>query len=161
MEYLLLFIEYHIVRKGRVIKNIAIPVIIWLLVYFHSSHTYQDVNTYCSNATNILGILIGFSISVFAILLSLENDNIREAKNKTIKAKLYSKPVSLYEALLVDFAYIIFVQGLLLITNIFLPLFIDASRTFFAIDTAAIVYVVVLILQCVLDMYLILTKKHK
>lgn len=161
MEYLLLFIEYHIIRKYRVIKNIAIPVIIWLLVYFHSLRSFPDVNSFCSNATNILGILIGFSISVFAILLSLENDNIREAKNKTIKAKLYSKPVSLYEALLVDFAYIIFVQGLLLITNILLPFFCDVSRTFFATDIAAIVYVVVLILQCVLDMYFILTKKQK
>lgn len=162
MEYILLFIEYHVLRKGNVIKNLIMPIIIGICVFFFtSSYCHYDTNDLCNNLTNVLGILIGFSISIFAILLSVENDNIRDAKKEMTNAKLYSKPVSLFDALLVDIAYSIIIQGLLLIVNIFSPFFINTSRTFMAIDTACITYVVVLILRCVLDMYFILTKKNK
>ena len=137
------------------------PVIIGLCVFFFSSFScHFDTNVLCNNLSNVLGILIGFSISIFAILLSVENDNIRDAKKEMTKAKLYSKPVSLFEVLLVDIAYVIIIQGFFLIVNILLPFFINTSRTFFAIDTAGITYVVILILRCVLDMYFILTKKN-
>ncbi len=162
MEYFLLFIEYHVLRKGKVFKNLIAPIFVGLCVFFfRGSSIPDDIIALCAGLTNVLGILIGFSISVFAILLSIDNDNIREAKKEMIDAKLYSKPISLFEALLVDIAYIIIIQGLFLIANILAPLFIDTSRIFIAMDTACITYVVVLILRCVLDMYFILTRKHK
>lgn len=164
MEYFLLFIEYHVLRWKKMLTNIIIPIITGSTVYcFYTKGISFDVTDYYGNTINILGILIGFSISIFAILLSLENDNIRKAKEENLKIKMYSKNVSLYDALLVDFAYIIIVQGFLLMANILLSIISFGEKNnmiIVSIDISMTIYIIVLLLRCMLDMYFILTKKE-
>jgi len=146
------------------LTNIIIPIITGSTVYcFYTKGISFDVTDYYGNTINILGILIGFSISIFAILLSLENDNIRKAKEENLKIKMYSKNVSLYDALLVDFAYIIIVQGFLLMANILLSVTSLGEKNnmiIVSIDISVTIYIIVLLLRCMLDMYFILTKKE-
>ena len=146
------------------LTNIVIPIIAGGTLYcLYTRGISFEVTDYYGNTINILGILIGFSISIFAILLSLENDNIRKAKEEKLKIKMYSKNVSLYDALLVDFAYIIIVQGFLLMANILLSITSFGEKNnmiIVSIDISMTIYIIVLLLRCMLDMYLILTKKE-
>lgn len=146
------------------LTNIVIPIIAGSTLYcLYTRGISFEVTDYYGNTINILGILIGFSISIFAILLSLENDNIRKAKDEKLKIKMYSKNVSLYDALLVDFAYIIIVQGFLLMANILLSITSFGEKNnmiIVSIDISMTIYIIVLLLRCMLDMYLILTKKE-
>ena len=91
----------------------------------------KNATNYHSNIINVLGILIGFTISVLAIILSAENENIKTAKATYVKnssdeyKKIYSRNISLYEDVTISLVYIIIFQGILLIANFIYPIFID------------------------------------
>lgn len=166
MEYLLLIAEFHIIKRWKLLFTLGFSIVLGVCVFLFSNdeaYTLQ-ADSHINNIITVLGILIGFSISVFAILLSVENDSIREAKKKETKIKMYNKPVYLYESLIIELAYIIVVQGLLLIANFLYPLFINVSsitgKLIFSIDITLMTYSIVLLLRNVLNFYFILTKKE-
>lgn len=138
-----------------------------LCVYYLSNDCFysQHAEGYQNNITTVLGILIGFTISVFAILLSVENDSIREAKKEKTEIVIYSRHVFLYESLLVELAYVIIIQGFLLISNFIYPVFVEvatkAGKVFFSISISLTTYSILLLLRNVLNFYFILTKKEK
>lgn len=167
MEYLLLIIEFHIIKRWETLKASILSIVLGLCVYFLSNDCLycQHAQEYQNNITTVLGILIGFSISVFAILLSVENDSIREAKKKETEIVIYSRHVYLYETLLVELAYVIIIQGFLLISNFVYPIFIDVTtkigKGYFSISISLTIYSILLLLRNVLSFYFILTKKGK
>jgi hypothetical protein len=116
-----------------------------------------------SNVMTVLGILTGFSISIFTVFLTIDNKNIREAKKESIDKKLFGKEFSLYDTLLIGLAYIIIVQAVLLIANFLYPIFIDIetekNKLFFSINIAVSIHIVLLLMRSVLDFYFIITKK--
>lgn len=137
-----------------------------LCVYYLSNDCfyYQHANEYQNNITTVLGVLIGFTISVFAILLSVENDSIREAKKEETEIVIYSRHVCLYETLLVELAYVIIIQGFILISNLVYPIFVDVAtktgKVFISISISLAIYSILLLLRNVLNFYFILTKKE-
>ena len=165
MEYFLLIVEFHRIKCWKILKPIGISLVLGICVFFFSDiETYKlQADSYIDSIITVLGILIGFSISVFAILLSVENDSIREAKKKATEIKMYNKPIYLYDSLIIELAYVIIVQGLLLIANFVYPLFIDVStvkgKLFYSIDISLMTYSIILLLRNVLNFYFILTKK--
>ncbi len=167
MEYLLLIAEFHLIKRWKILKAVCLSIVLGLCVYYLSNDCfyYRHAVGYQNNITTVLGILIGFTISVFAILLSVENGSIREAKKKETEIIIYSRPVYLYETLLVELAYIIIIQGFLLISNFVYPLFVDVAtktgKVFFSISISLTTYSILLLLRNVLNFYFILTKKEK
>ena len=118
---------------------------------------------------NVLGILIGFTISVLAIILSVENENIKTAKTTYVKnssdeyKKIYSRNISLYEDVTISLVYIIIFQGVLLIANFIYPIFIDITsiqgKLCFSINISIMTYIILLLVRKTLDLYFILTRK--
>lgn len=167
MEYFLLIVEFHRIKRWKILKTIGISLALGICVFFFSDvEAYKlRANSYIDSFITVLGILIGFSISVFAILLSVENDSIREAKKRKTEIIMYNKPIYLYESLIIELAYVIIVEGLLLITNFVYPLFIDVAtvkgKLFFSIDISLMTYSIILLLRNVLNFYFILTKKEE
>ena len=167
MEYFLLIVEFHRIKRWKILKAIGISLVLGLCVFFFSDvEVYKPhADSYIESIITVLGILIGFSISVFAILLSVENDNIREAKKRKTEIIMYNKPLYLYESLIIELAYVIIVQGLLLVANFVYPLFIDVStvkwKLFFSIDISLMTYSIILLLRNVLNFYFILTRKEE
>lgn len=166
MEYLLLIIEFHIIKRWKILKAICLSVALGLCVYYFSNDCfyYQHAVDYQNNVTTVLGILIGFTISVFAIMLSVENGSIIEAKKKETDIVIYSRRVYLYETLLVELAFVIIIQGFLLISNFVYPVFVDVAtntgKVFFSITISLTTYSILLLLRNVLNFYFILTKKE-
>lgn len=168
MEYGILFIEYYglkgikyFVRMLLVLIGIAIGIF-----YFIDNTIYCKIvkDLYNSNIT-ILGILIGFTISVFTIFITIDNKNIRKAKLIPYNKLMYSKRISLYDSLVIGLAYLIILQGFLLIVNFIYPLFIPLEtplgKWVFSINITLTINVVLILMRSVLDFYFILSKKGK
>lgn len=79
MEYLLLFIDFLRTREKRIfLVNVIVPLIISILVFLFSDscHFHSVVDAIQSDILSVIGILLGFTISVFAIFLTSEGVNI-------------------------------------------------------------------------------------
>lgn len=171
MQAILMFIEYHILKKGKIIPILLFSFGIGACVYFFTDDSIYNANVdkYLGNILNVLGILLGFSISTLAILLSVENDNMKAAKKELIKDKngnemmLYKQKISLFESVTMELVYLILIQGFLLIANFVCPHFIviesNIGKCIYSIDVSFMVYSIFLLIQNMLNMYFILTKK--
>lgn len=164
MEYLLLFFEYIKIRVAFFAKSIAVSVVLYLCITKIMS--YNDYLEYAesmhSNIVTVLGILLGFSISSLTILLTVDNKNIREAKNEPLGKKLYGKDVSLYDGVLIGMAHTVILQCFLLIYNLIYPLFegIKTEQGFllFAINISLLVHVIFCLMREILNFYFLITK---
>jgi len=167
MEYLLLLIEFFWIKGIRAILwSCAIPVTIGLLIFYKSDNTiyYQNAANFHSNLVTVLGILIGFTISTLTMLLTVNNANIEKAKLELIGKKIFKKDISLFDSVVIGLAYIILIQGFLLIANFIYPIFVSIAtlqgKTFFAINISLMVHIILILMRNVLDFYFILTKKQ-
>lgn len=165
MEYLLLLFEFFTIKKAAIIFNILITIIVGVLIYYcaNDANYMKNANDFRDNTITVLGILIGFSISVFTILLTVENDHIQKAKEEKLD-KENPGSISLYESVLVGLAYLIIIQGFLLIYNFIYPIFILVDsiqgKLFFAINISITIHVILLLMRNILDFYFIITKKE-
>lgn len=165
MEYLLLLFEFFTIKKAAIIFNILITIIVGVLIYYcaNDANYMKNANDFRDNTITVLGILIGFSISVFTILLTVENDHIQKAKEEKLD-KDDPRSISLYESVLVGLAYLIIIQGFLLIYNFIYPIFILVDsiqgKLFFAINISITIHIILLLMRNILDFYFIITKKE-
>lgn len=87
MEYILLFIDFLRTREKRIfLVNVIIPLIVSIIVFLYSDSCrfYSVVDAIQSDILSVIGILLGFTISVFAIFLTSEGANIEKARNSYI-----------------------------------------------------------------------------
>lgn len=165
MEYLILFYEYLRIKKWSFLKFLGIAIILGFLIYKCSPNEIyiKHSKDFHNNIITILGVLIGFSISVFTVLLTVDNKNIQDAKLTKIDIIVFKRSISLYESVIIGLAYVIILQGFLLIANYLYPLFIDIeslkSKKWFSVNISLSIYIIFLLLRNVLDFYLIITRK--
>jgi hypothetical protein len=172
MEYALLFFEYIWIKKWSYLKQIIICGLLGFAIYnFADSKiiTKHSIDFH-SNIMTALEILIGFSISIFTVFLTIDNENVKEAKKEKLKKgskviKLYNEEVSLYDSILIGLAYVIIIQGVLLILNFIYPVFVDIdsirNKLFLVINIAITIHIIMLLMRSILDFYFIITKKSK
>lgn len=172
----MLIIEYYsIILKKRKIAPfviLAMSIGIGLCVYYNTKPNIYlaKAEVFHSNIINVLGILLGFSISTLAILLSVENDKMKAAKKELLKdkkgkeIKLYKNKISLFESVSMELVHVIILQGLLLISNFVYPHFVDiVSNTgllIYSINIFLMIYCMLLLINNILSLYFILTKKE-
>jgi len=166
MEYFLLIHDFFIIKGKRAfVGNLIIPIILGLLIFYCSNNSIyiKNASTFHTNLITVFGILIGFTISAFTMLLTVNNENIVNAKSKLINVKLYSKEISLYDSVLIGLAYLILIQGFFLIANFIYPIFISIESQYgkiiFSINIAIATYIILILMRNILDFYFILTKK--
>lgn len=167
MEYLILLFEYIFINRKSYLMHIILCSIIGFSIYNFANCEIlirQALDIY-SNILTAIGILTGFSISIFTVFLTIDNPNIEKAKEENIGRKLYNSEISLYDSILISLAYVIIVQCVLLVCNFLYPIFIDLqspkSKIFFSVDITLTIYIIILLMKCVLDFYFIITKKEK
>ena len=93
MEYILLFIDFLRTREKRIfLVNVIIPLIVSIIVFLYSDSCrfYSVVDAIQSDILSVIGILLGFTISVFAIFLTSEGANIEKARNSYIEKVIYT-----------------------------------------------------------------------
>lgn len=169
MEYLILIFEFFYTREKRnYFSLLVIPTIVALIIYYCSGNENlsKNIYDYNSNLLTVLGILLGFTISVTTLLLAIDNDNIKAAKLVQSEKILYKKTVSLYDTILYALSYLIIIQGFLLIANFIYPILISLNshlgKILFSINIGFIIHVILLLMRSILDFYFIITaKKNK
>ncbi len=165
MEYLLLLIEYHKVKKWKSIKPFLFSLVLGFCIFFicDDEKYIGFTASYHESLLTVLEILVGFSIAVFTIVLSIDNDNVKDAKTTILQVNFYSKPLSLWDSMLIELAYTVIIQGLLLIANLIYPLFVDLfsemGKIFFSVNIALINYCILILLRGILSLYFVLTRK--
>lgn len=167
MEYFILLFEYIFISRKSYLKQVVFCLLVGLAIYYfaNSKSLTEHATNLHSNIMTTIGILTGFSISIFTVFLTIENSHIEEAKRKSIGKKLYGKNISLYDSTLIELAYVIIIQGFLLIGNFLYPIFTDIqhpkSKIFFSVDITLTIYIIILLMKSILDFYFIITKKER
>lgn len=145
-----------------VLRTIWIPLIAGICVAFgFCSIPSKIIQDYYSNAVTVLGVLIGFSLSYFAIILSANSEEFNLAKDyygeesngKKQKLSLYQKEVG-------TTIFVILTQVVLLVVDLFTPFIVSDYQSkwwLLAINVFGILFILALLFRCVLDAYLIVT----
>lgn len=162
MEYLLLIVEFFLSKKVRSYFGlIVVPLILSFILYNSISVETASKQDY-GNIITLLGILLGFTISLFAIFLSANNSNIREAKSKETGFHVLGKNLSVFDVMQTSIAYVIIMECLLLLTNIILPIIIlepGAKKIFLVVNVGILAHIVIILLRSLLDFYFALSKR--
>lgn len=162
MEYLLLIIEFFLSKKIRSYFGLLIlPVLLSFVMYYTVSIEVVEKQDY-GNIITLLGILLGFTISLFAIFLSANNSNIRESKSKETDFVVFGKRLSIFDIMQTSIAYVIIMECLLLLINIILPIIIiesESLKLFFVINIGILAHIVIILLRSLLDFYFALSKR--
>jgi hypothetical protein len=166
LDYLLVIFEYYKTSKTRyLVWNFITSISLALLcIYVPKRSDFIDLaNGFISNSVGILGVLVGFSISMFTLLNTASNPNIEEIKKKETGYKLYNKPVYLFDLLIISMIYIIIIESLILIFNLLFSFFFDltelSGQIAFAVNVFLLIHVILVNISTTVDFYFIITKK--
>ena len=168
MRYLLVFFEYYkTCKKSYLYLNLVVSLILSIAIYFSSCspNFSQNAQNLIDHTSTILGILIGFSISMFTLLNTATSTNIEEIKKVDTGYKLYNKPVFLFDLLITSMIYIIIFESFLLIFNLLFNFFLSLSTQkgiiFFCLDIFLLMHIIVVNVSTTIDFYFIITKKDE
>jgi|SRR5690554_1980047 len=162
MEYILLIIEFFLSKKVRAYFGLLLVPLILSIVLYNSITIETASSQRYGNIITLLGILLGFTISLFAIFLSANNSNIRESKSQKTDFNIFGKNLSVFDVMQTSIAYTIIMECMLLLTNIVLPIVISEPGTkklFLVINIGLIAHVVIILLRSLLDFYFALSKR--
>lgn len=114
-----------------------------------------------------IAILISFSIAIMTILVTAENENIKalKAKDSTECKKLNGHPLNLFQVLLSNITYIIFIEVIylvLLLAFVFVRLFVGEAviKILIGISIFFVIHILLTLLESVGQMYLTFWKNH-
>lgn len=164
LQYLLLVFEFLYIKRSKLTFGLLISALVGVSVcYGNLGLTNDDLNNYISNSINVLGILLGFTASIFAIIITNGNSEIEEAKKKETKIKLYKTPFTIYDHLVIGCGFLIFLLGFLLILNFLLPIYKNVIEAYylkiFSINISLIIFSVMQLVSSILEFYFIITKR--
>lgn len=163
LSYFILLLEYFKTRGKNVRVNLFIALIFSFCFYWLNVKT-TEVISFSENAINLLGILLGFTISLFAVILSVENDLIKKAKSSKIvsKSKFYKTEFSLFDSLIINIAFVIILLSTLLIFNFLFPIIfvrvLSSYLIYFVIDVGFIIFAILELVNSILNYYFLITK---
>lgn len=164
--------DYIVTRrfKNHISKILVagIPgILAWIVLRFVKLNCAVKIDEVFSGFVNIqisaIAILISFSIAIITIMVSADNDNIKKIKamasTECKKLKRTGDDMSLFQVLLSNITYNVFVEAvylILLIFCIFLQMFIDESviKIIMAICVSFVVHIFHVLLESVGQMYL-------
>ncbi|TJY37691.1 hypothetical protein [Pontimicrobium aquaticum] len=171
LEFLLLITDYFRTVSKRIfffewLFPFLIGVGVFLLLFFGSSTSATIV--FKDNAINLLGILVGFSITIITILTTGQGQNLDEIKNKKTKIKINKEKITLFRLLLINFTYSVIIEVGLIIGCLIYPLLIEniefnenLKYVGFSILVFLILHIMLLTMRNLTDFYLILVKPTK
>ncbi len=162
-------VDYFRTRRKVVLKFIA-PLVcagIFIGVSFliptqENADIPQIFSDFINALISIVAIFISFSIAIISILVSADNPNIQrlrdtESKDGSMK-KLNGKPLTLFQVLLSNIAYNVFVEVLFLVVLIVYLLIkavisAVAIRYLVAFGIFGIIHILLILLETVVQMY--------
>ena len=171
LEFFILISDYLKTLTKRIfLFEWILPLILSFIIFFflYYGKTVGVADAFKNNSINLLGILVGFSITIITILTTGQSRNLEEIKKTKTETIINNKPISLYRLLLINFTYSVIIEVFLIIVFLTYPLInknIEISRLFKLIVFSTLVFMIIHILLLTIrnltDFYLILTKSDK
>ena len=168
LEFFILISDYlKTITKRIFLFEWILPLILSISIFFllYYGKTLGVADAFKNNSINLLGILVGFSITIITILTTGQSRNLEEIKKTKTKTIINNKPISLYRLLLINFTYSVVIEVFLIIIFLTYPLInqnIEISRLFklvvFSTLVFMIIHILLLTIRNLTDFYLILTK---
>lgn len=171
IEFLFLINDYLKTITKRVFAfEWLLPLILSILIFFllFTGKSTAVTETFKNNSINLLGILVGFSITIITILTTGQSKNLEEIKRIKTKIKINGKLISVYRLLLINFTYSVVIEVFLIIIFLIYPLLkhnIPINRLtkyiIFSILVFLIIHILLLTIRNLTDFYLIITKPEE
>lgn len=171
LEFLILISDYlRTIKKRIFIFEWIFPFIIGLSVFYllHMGKSIDVTDTFKDNSINLLGILVGFSITIITILTTGQSKNLEEIKKTKTTTKINGNAISIYRLLLINFTYSVVIEVFLIIIFLTYPIItqnIEIPKIYKLIAFSTLVFLIIHILLLTIrnltDFYLILTKPNK
>ncbi len=166
MSVIILLVDFFVTRKWSYLLSLIIAAIIGIVFFQYSQTTKEGFDTLISGFVNVIGILLGFSISVLTVFIASNNNNIELSKDHYINRELWNRRYMLYDRVIIDICYIILILGLLLLVSFIVPnLLCNCCRypklLFTSIAISILTHIIYMILSIASDLYLIVSKKKK
>ena len=169
LEFIILIFDYFKTLNSRiVVYEIIIPLIVSILVFFSLlfGKNTSVCFTFGKNALTLLGILLGFSITIITILTTGNSKNLVAIQKKQTKHSIGTTKVTLFNLLLINFTYSVVLEIIFIIVLLLYP-FVLANFTIsliskiivFSILTGGVIHVLLLTMRNLTGFYLILIKK--
>ena len=155
MRFLILICEFLSYQTWRFGVNVLLSCGAGVACFYRQLDRLDSVDF-----LEVLGILLGFTISLLAILISCDNDNILRSKSYQPNPK---EP-TLYIKVITDVSYTILVQIVALLLILLLADHLECEcryRVFLGIIVGMISHVFFMMLHIVMDMYLIVTARRE
>ncbi|MGZ3756673.1 MAG: hypothetical protein ACXVAY_04445 [Mucilaginibacter sp.] len=156
------------------LKSIELSQLIWNFIVcsclavstFYMLYTSGDIEpakAVINNSVSILGILVGFSISMFTLLNTAANPNIDSIKKRETGKFSFGKPIYLFDLLLVGMIYVIIGESIVLVFNLLFSFFfcLDnlTGKIAFGFDVFMITHIIFTNIKAITNFYFILSKK--
>lgn len=175
MKKSVIFAATHDYFKTRTIKNHVLKLIVallpaimlWVVLLFCNIRQGIKISDVFSSFVNVqisaIAILISFSIAIITILVSADNENIRSLKDKPsteCKSLLNGdNPISLFQVLLSNITYNVFIEVvylIILIFYLFLQMYLNDTciKILMSVSVFFIIHILHVLLESVGQMYL-------
>lgn len=171
LEFILVITDYFkTIRKLPIILyEWILPLIIFFICnYFGSSVGVGLFAEIKNSVINIIGVLLGFSIAIMAIITTGSSENLEEIKNIETEIIIGEDKISLYRLVLINFSYTVVIEIIFILLCLLTPIL---NRVLlFDYDTKIILYsimifisthILLLTLRNITDFYLIITKNDR
>lgn len=165
-EFVFIFIDYLKTLNFRVfVFEVFIPLIIGGIVFVLSCRENDNASivTYQKQILSLLGVLVGFSITIITILTASSGGNIDRIKKIKSKTKIGGHQASVFDLLLMNFVYSVVVEIILIIVHLVYPFFTTSlamSRSWkltgFCIVLALMMHILLLTIRNITNLYFIL-----
>lgn len=170
IDFLLLFFDYYRTLTKRIfLFEWLVPLFGSVFVYFSffvNENSLPIFQNYRETIISLLGVLIGFSITVITLLITTNNNNVEGLKSFETNYKIGNKKINLFDLLVMNFSYSIIVEIFLIVAILFYPAIktiFNISDTvgfvFLSVSCFSIIHLLFLYLRNVCDLYFILTSK--
>ena len=161
LEFLLLIADYFRTVSKRIfyfewLFPFLIGIGIFLLLFFGKSTSATAI--FKDNAINLLGILVGFSITIITILTTGQGQNLDDIKNRKTKIKINKKKITLFRLLLINFTYSVIIEVVLIIVCLIYPLLVgnvEFNKNFKFIGFSVLVFLLMSCSRSIFDHFFI------
>jgi len=149
----------------QIIWNFIICAILAVSTFsmLYNSNNIEPAKSVINNSVSILGILVGFSISMFTLLNTSANPNIDMIKKTETGKYSFGKPIYLFDLLLVSMIYVIIGESIVLIFNLLFSFFFCLEtlkgKIAFGFDIFLITHIIFTNIKAITNFYFILSKK--
>ena len=168
LDFILLVVDYFRTISRRIfffewLIPFLVSIGVFTLLFYGNSVSATIV--FKNNVINLLGILVGFSITIITILTTGQGQNLDRIKNTKPNIKISNNKITLFRLLLINFTYSVIIEIGLIIVCLIYPLLLGnleinicLKYIGFSILVFLILHIMLLTIRNLTDFYLILIK---